>query len=131
MMCWLCTALAGALCLMYGPPAALKVRSVRILAARCRASRSLALTYDDGPGRTITSDLLSRFAAPRVRATFFPTLRSADCDPAGLAALQSAGHELGCHSARHLHAWRTSPWRSAADVRAGLDGMAALLPPRP
>jgi len=91
----------------------------------------LALTYDDGPGRTITPQLLDLLAARGAHATFLPTARSAANDVAGIAAVRAAGHEFGCHSAWHSHAWKTTPWRSIADVHRGLDGLAPWLPPHP
>jgi peptidoglycan/xylan/chitin deacetylase (PgdA/CDA1 family) len=31
------------------------------------------------------------------------------------------GHDVGCHSDRHLNAWKVDPWAAVADIHAGYD----------
>lgn len=112
----LATLTAGA---AYLSPHLLKQLQVRRLRELCRRTRILVLTYDDGPGLELTPGLLSLLASAGVRATFFPTGASARRQSTLLSQVQTAGHEIGCHGRSHLHAWKTLPWKAAADVSGG------------
>jgi peptidoglycan/xylan/chitin deacetylase (PgdA/CDA1 family) len=104
---------------VYLSPQLAKTAQIRGLRQQCRATRSLALTYDDGPGAELTPALLELLAAAGARATFFPTGRSAARNPGLLTRVATAGHEVGCHSQAHRHAWRSSPWQVLRDIDAG------------
>lgn len=110
-------AAAGAL--WFGVPQLAKGIAIGRLRERCRRTRSLVLTYDDGPGDRITPRLLELLAERGARATFFVTARGAGRRTALTDAVRAAGHELGCHSALHRHAWKSLPWTATADLHAG------------
>jgi len=93
-----------------------------------RTAPTLCLTYDDGPGESLTPRLLAALAAHDARATFFLLGRRAAVSPQIADRVRDAGHEIGCHSHGHLHAWKTPPWRSAADVARGYETLSAWLP---
>jgi peptidoglycan/xylan/chitin deacetylase (PgdA/CDA1 family) len=114
---------------VYLSPQLAKTAQIRALRQQCRATRSLALTYDDGPGAELTPALLELLAAAGARATFFPTGRSATRDPELLTRVAAAGHEVGCHSQDHLHAWRTAPWLILRDIDAGYRTLARWVSP--
>ena len=118
-------ALAG----VYLSPHLDKLVQVRALRQRCRATRSLGLTYDDGPGTELTPALLELLAAAGARATFFPTGRSATRNPALLTRVAAAGHEVGCHSQAHRHAWHITPWQILLDIDAGYDTLVPWVSP--
>jgi len=120
---------AVALTSLYGAPCGLKLLQIRWLRQLCRKTRSLVLTYDDGPGPELTPRLLDLLARCDARATFFPTGRSATRNPELLTRVAAAGHEIGCHSQEHLHAWRTAPWRNVRDIDAGYQTLARWVPP--
>jgi len=101
-----------------------KLAEVRALRRRCRLTRTLVLTYDDGPGAELTPAILKLLAGANARATFFPTARSALANPELLSQVAAAGHEIGCHSARHLHAWKAAPWSTVRDVDDGFGALA-------
>ena len=114
---------------VYLSPQLAKTAQIRALRRQCRATRSLVLTYDDGPGAELTPALLELLAAANARATFFPTGCSAARNPALLTHVAAAGHELGCHSQGHGHAWRTTPWRTVGDIDAGYRTLAPWVSP--
>jgi len=110
-------------------PLVVKLAEVRALRRRCRLTRTLVLTYDDGPGAELTPAILKLLAEADARATFFPTARSALANPELLSQVAAAGHEIGCHSAAHLHAWKVLPWRAMRDVRAGFRALTRWVEP--
>jgi peptidoglycan/xylan/chitin deacetylase (PgdA/CDA1 family) len=117
--------LVSAAMLVYGLPMLIKARQVRDL--RRRSAGRLVLTYDDGPGKTLTDALLAILDDAGARATFFLVGGTAEADPERARAVVDAGHETGCHSEAHLHAWRTPPWRSLADARQGFRSLSRWL----
>ena len=124
-------AAAGLLVLVgaYLSPQLAKMAQIRALRRQCRATRSLVLTYDDGPGDDLTPALLELLAAAGARATFFPTGGSATRNPGLLTRVAAAGHEVGCHSQGHRHAWRTSPLGILRDLDAGYRTLAPWVSP--
>ena len=67
------------------------------------ADRStFALTYDDGPEWPSTDHLLRVLAARGVQATFFCVGEQVESYPDLARELVKAGHEIGCHTMRHL-----------------------------
>ncbi len=114
------SAAAIALCWFVLPYLLRKVQVAR-LRQYCRQTRSIALTYDDGPGGRVTSrlhELLDSFDAV---ATFFPLGCKLD-DPASAIGT----HEIGSHSYSHLHAWTKSPISVYRDIDRGLQSISRL-----
>jgi len=97
----------------------------------------VALTLDDGPSRRYTAEVLDILAEKDVTATFFLTGQEAAANPDLVAAIVSAGHELGNHSFTHARMIAKSPsWvrseleRTDAALRAtGYDGPISFRPP--
>lgn len=103
----------------YLAPQALRIPAVRALRRAARAHRALCLTYDDGPGRETTPLLLDRLGVAGGRATFFVVAGRIHQAPEVVDRLVAEGHELGAHSAHHLHGWKVDPIRHARDNQAG------------
>lgn len=94
------------------------------LEPRLRASArrgKLTLSYDDGPGALMTPRLLQYLQALEARVTFFLLGRRVVQSPEIVDRIATAGHEIGCHTHDHLHAWKTSPWRVRADIDRGYE----------
>jgi peptidoglycan/xylan/chitin deacetylase (PgdA/CDA1 family) len=72
------------------------------------ASRSIALTFDDGPHPTHTPAVLDRLRALGVRATFFVVGSRAEAHPSLVARIAAEGHEIGHHSYAHTAPPETS-----------------------
>jgi peptidoglycan/xylan/chitin deacetylase (PgdA/CDA1 family) len=76
------------------------------LALGVQASSSLAqgcvaLTFDDGPDRTLTPRVLDILSQERVRATFYLVGSRAAQNPGIVRAIAAGGHEIGNHSWSH------------------------------
>jgi peptidoglycan/xylan/chitin deacetylase (PgdA/CDA1 family) len=83
--------------------------------------RILALTYDDGPSETLTPQLLDLLRQHNATATFFMVGRNAKKYPNLVNRVLQEGHDVGCHTAQHLNAWKASPWRAVADIDDGYE----------
>jgi peptidoglycan/xylan/chitin deacetylase (PgdA/CDA1 family) len=118
---------ALALSIGYVGPYLLRRFAQRRLRARARRRRVLVLTYDDGPSH-LTEQVLQLLHEFDVRATFFMLGSRARALEDLTGRVLSAGHEVGSHSERHLHGWRSFPLRVLRDVADGLSTMRAISP---
>ena len=87
---------------------------------RCRAGRVIVLSYDDGPGPGLTPLLLDLLGDYGVKATFHVLGRNAALSPGLMQRLVTEGHEVGSHTQDHANAWKTSAFRFARDLAAGV-----------
>jgi peptidoglycan/xylan/chitin deacetylase (PgdA/CDA1 family) len=71
--------------------------------------RTVALTFDDGPG-PLTKDILDVLAREDVPATFFVVGREVAADPEQVRQLFAAGHAVENHSWSHPSAGRRGRW---------------------
>ncbi len=89
-----------------------------------RASRSVALTFDDGPDPTRTPQILEVLAEWRALATFFMIGRRAAAAPDLVRQVLGAGHEVGGHTYSHA---RTLPFggtgRQSREIERGRDAL--------
>ena len=69
-----------------------------------RASRAVALTFDDGPDVCFTPRVLDVLAEKRVTATFFVVGERAERHPELIRRAHDMGHAIGNHS--HTHSLR-------------------------
>jgi peptidoglycan/xylan/chitin deacetylase (PgdA/CDA1 family) len=81
-----------------------------------RASKQIALTYDDGPNDRHTMDLLDVLARHSVQATFFMIGQFVRQRPEIARAVAQAGHVIGNHTFTHPRLI----FKSAAQTRAQL-----------
>jgi peptidoglycan-N-acetylglucosamine deacetylase len=95
---------------------------------RCRQTRTLVLTFDDGPSSELTPRLLDLLARYEARASFFPLGREVENRKVIIDQLAAEGHELGSHTYAHLDPWRTWPWRTIADIREGYRALSPWVP---
>lgn len=81
----------------------------------------LVLTYDDGPGPMLTAECLNLLAGAGASATFF-VLGMRVAGAQGLVdRIRAEGHEIGCHTHDHLHAWKIRPRRIVKDIDRGYE----------
>ena len=66
-----------------------------------RSSRTLYLTFDDGPNPTATASVLETLARERVAAGFFLVGEHVRRFPQVARRVARAGHEIGNHTLRH------------------------------
>jgi peptidoglycan/xylan/chitin deacetylase (PgdA/CDA1 family) len=116
-------------CAMYYSPHASRLFSVSGLRKRLSNDRTLVLTYDDGPSTTVTPAVLELLKLSRTKATFFMLGRSAERNAGVADRVLQEGHEVGCHSDRHVNAWKVDPWTAVADINAGYEKLVRWVPP--
>ena len=83
-------------------PVQLLVPNIDRLPSRA-ASRSVALTIDDGPCPASTPAILAALAAHEARASFFCSGVRAEAHPELVRAMVDAGHEVYPHGYEHEH----------------------------
>jgi peptidoglycan-N-acetylglucosamine deacetylase len=107
------------------------VRAAQKMSLRrlCTATRSLVLTYDDGPGYLVTARLLDLLSSAGHKAVFFPLGRQAAEYGHLLDRMVGDGHEVGCHGQDHVHAWRAWPWEAVQDMELGYQSVAPWVKP--
>jgi len=95
-------------------------------------SRSVALTFDDGPHPETTRAILDVLARDGDRATFFVVGERVDRHPDVVREIVAAGHSLGVHGYRHapLHSW-WSPRAIARDIEQARDAVERAVGVRP
>jgi peptidoglycan-N-acetylglucosamine deacetylase len=92
-------------------------------------NRVLALTYDDGPSAALTPQLLDLLGNRGARASFFVLGEHAQKDPQIVDRIADEGHDIGCHSQRHLNAWTTLPHAAIADIDGGYECLSRWMKP--
>jgi peptidoglycan-N-acetylglucosamine deacetylase len=93
------------------------------------ARHILALTYDDGPSEILTPRLLDLLREKNAKATFFMLGNNAKRFPHIVDRVLREGHDIGCHSERHIHAWKSFPWASVEDINAGFESLSPWVRP--
>jgi peptidoglycan/xylan/chitin deacetylase (PgdA/CDA1 family) len=91
--------------------------------------RILALTYDDGPSESLTPRLLDLLREYEAKATFFMIGKNAKQFPEIVDRVIREGHAIGCHSEKHLNAWKSSPWNAITDIEEGFDSLSPWIEP--
>jgi len=94
-------------------------------------TRSVALTFDDGPDPVFTTQVLEVLARQRVPATFFLVGRKAVARPELVQAIARAGHAIGNHSHAHVEYTQLSRSGRLADWTAAQSVFAQILQFRP
>ncbi|HKA92011.1 MAG TPA: polysaccharide deacetylase family protein [Haliangiales bacterium] len=94
-------------------------------------SRSVALTFDDGPDPEHTPAVLDRLRDLGVRATFFVIGRKAEAHPDLVARIAEEGHEIGHHSWAHTPPPETSALALVSEARKTSGLLERLLGWRP
>ncbi len=97
----------------------------------------VALTFDDGPSRQYTDEVLGILAEHNVTGTFFITGHEAAQNPQQARKLVAAGHQLANHSYTHPRMLLKTPSTIAAEIEqtdaviraAGFSGEILFRPP--
>ena len=77
----------------------------------------VALTFDDGPHREYTDQILDILEANGAKATFFEVGRNLYNDPDAVRRAESLGCEIGSHSYRHADLGKMSAQSIAEDLQ--------------
>jgi len=90
-------------------------------------SKTLVLTFDDGPGSRLTPTILKILAEHNVKATFFLLGRNISGREAIVRRIAAEGHEICSHGYDHLNYWYVSPFRALRDIKRGWQSIDASL----
>lgn len=91
------------------PPCPAPAAGVVRTAPHADGQRTVALTFDDGPGER-TDDILAILAEQDVRATFFVVGQQVAAEPDQVREMVAAGHAVENHSWSHPSAGRRQRW---------------------
>ena len=101
------------------------------------SDKVIALTFDDGPSKRYTDEVLTILAAEQVTATFFVTGKETTQNLPEARQLLAAGHQLGNHSYSHPRMLLMSQATVASEIEqtdaairdAGFSGDILFRPP--
>ncbi|MDB5261161.1 MAG: polysaccharide deacetylase [Adhaeribacter sp.] len=79
-------------------------------------TKTIYLTFDDGPVPEVTPFVLTELAKYQARATFFCVGDNIRRYPAVARQVATAGHTLGNHTYHHLKGWDTPPAVYLSDI---------------
>lgn len=95
------------------------------------SSRSVALTFDDGPNPTATPPILDALAARGVKGTFFVLGRHVDRWPELVMRMAEEGHMIGNHGYFHRKLHVHGPAYIRRDLTMGLESIERSASVRP
>ncbi|CAN1722256.1 peptidoglycan-N-acetylglucosamine deacetylase [Hyphomicrobium sp. 1Nfss2.1] len=87
----------------------------------------IVLTFDDGPSRSHTRNILKALAQHCTKATFFMVGRMAASDPAMVREVAAAGHTIGSHTWSHAKLSSLTADKAEEEVELGLSAVASAL----
>lgn len=96
-----------------------RLLSPKVLKRGSKKGRNICLTFDDGPDLRYTPEVLKILRQMHVPATFFLVGSKAEQLPDLVSKIQAEGHQIGCHTFYHRHAYLLSPWKSLATIWNG------------
>jgi peptidoglycan/xylan/chitin deacetylase (PgdA/CDA1 family) len=91
----------------------------RSLKRKAQEHQALVLTFDDGPGSSLTLEILKILAEYKAKATFFLLGRNVAGREAIVRQIAEQGHDICSHGYAHLHGLKTSPFRVLSDIKRG------------
>lgn len=88
---------------------------------------AIVLTFDDGPGSSLTPTILNILDEYKAKATFFLLGRNIAGREVIVRQISEKGHEICSHSYDHLHGLRTSPFKVLSDIERGWNAIDSAL----
>ncbi|HRH41358.1 MAG TPA: polysaccharide deacetylase family protein [Pyrinomonadaceae bacterium] len=73
------------------------------------SNKVVALTFDDGPTKAHTDEILQILQEEDVKATFYLIGAEIEANPGETEKIIAAGHEIGNHSYHHDRMWLVTP----------------------
>lgn len=89
--------------------------------------KEVVLTFDDGPLRPYTREVLKALKAHCTKATFFMVGRMAVVDPGMVREVAAAGHTVAVHTWSHRNLKSISPARAAGEIELGVSALQKAL----
>jgi peptidoglycan/xylan/chitin deacetylase (PgdA/CDA1 family) len=119
--------LLGLLFLYVGVPWIYGQLARKLLERKAQEHQALVLTFDDGPGSSMTPVILQILAEYKAKATFFLLGRNIVGREAIVRQIAEQGHDICSHGYAHLHGLKTSPFRVLSDIKRGWTAIDAAL----
>jgi peptidoglycan/xylan/chitin deacetylase (PgdA/CDA1 family) len=91
----------------------------KLLERKAKEQQALVLTFDDGPGSSLTPAILNILAESKAKATFFMLGRNIAGREVIVRQIAEQGHDICSHGYDHLHGLKTSPFRVLSDIKRG------------
>lgn len=101
-------------------PAILKWYYPELIWNKSRRSKTLYLTFDDGPIPNVTEFVLKTLKSYDIKASFFCIGDNIVKHPQIFQSLISEGHQIGHHSYNHLNGWKTSDSKYIENIEKGM-----------
>ncbi len=79
-------------------------------------TKVIALTFDDGPNRRVTPELLDFLARERIPATFFTIGSAVSREPETVIRASNEGHAVASHTLTHPSLTTVPDWRQQAEI---------------
>ena len=95
------------------------------------SAKRIALTFDDGPSRRNTEEILSILREYGVSATFFVIGENAAKDPERIRMIFDAGHEIGNHTYTHAYISKISEDALRREIQKTEDVLQEITGERP
>lgn len=89
------------------------------LERKAKEQKALVLTFDDGPGNSLTPAILNILSESKAKASFFLLGRNIVGREAIVRQITEQGHDICSHGYDHLHGLKTSPFRVLSDIKRG------------
>ena len=91
----------------------------RLIERKAKEQGALVLTFDDGPGSSLTPVILNILAECKAKATFFLLGKNIAGRETIVRQIAEQGHDICSHGYDHLHGLKISPFRVLSDVKRG------------
>ena len=98
-----------------------------MLELKAKEQKALVLTFDDGPGSSLTPEILNILAEGKAKATFFLLGRNIPGREAIVRQIAEQGHDICSHGYDHLNSLKVSPFRVLSDIKRGWKAIDAAL----
>ncbi|MDA8596465.1 polysaccharide deacetylase family protein [Flavobacteriaceae bacterium] len=79
-------------------------------------SKTIYLTFDDGPTPEVTDWVLDFLAKHKIQASFFCIGKNIENHPAIFNRILEGGHRIGNHTQNHLNGWNTKTDKYLKDI---------------
>ncbi|MBC8488447.1 MAG: polysaccharide deacetylase family protein [Bacteroidetes bacterium] len=79
--------------------------------------KKIYLTFDDGPDKDVTLQILEILDNYKTKATFFCLGKKAEKNPEIISQILSCGHKIGNHTYNHLNGRKTNSGEYLQDIK--------------
>jgi peptidoglycan/xylan/chitin deacetylase (PgdA/CDA1 family) len=103
----------------FGIPWIYKKYAQYVLKNKTATSRSVVLTFDDGPSDRMTPAVIDLLDQYNIKASFFLLGRNIAGRENIVRQIAESGHEICSHGFEHIDYCKVTPWRALRDIKQG------------